>query len=75
MENLGKMQFWEPGAERPPGLHVNPCAAVVKDRPGCSPSDPEELRTKLRIIVDLKRSLVDLHVVEEDVDLGKSSDS
>ena len=70
LASLGKIQFFERGAAKPRRLHVNPAAAILKDRPGYDPDLPEEVRTKLRIIVDLKMGLVNLSTVSEDVDFS-----
>lgn len=72
LEKLGKVVFEPSGSNKPPKLHVNPCAAIVKDRPNPDPSwaDDDPRRTKLRIIIDLLRSLVNEHAVSEDVDFS-----
>ena len=67
---LGKIVWFAEGAPKPAKLHVNPCAAIVKDRPGADPSLAEELRTKLRVIVDLRRGGVNSIAVDEGVDFA-----
>ena len=72
MEKLGKIRFFESGHPKPELLHVNPCAAILKDRPDCDPSWPEDRRTKLRIIVDPLRSGVNAHVCDEGVNFSQN---
>ena len=34
LERLGKVEFFPPGDPQPPQLNVNPCALLLKERPG-----------------------------------------
>ena len=34
LESLGKVEFFEAGSPAPPNLNVNPCALLLKERPG-----------------------------------------
>jgi hypothetical protein len=67
---LGKFTWFPPDAPKPHKLHVSPCAAILKDRPGADPSASIEDRTKIRIIIDLLRGLVNAHVIDEEVDFA-----
>eukprot|EP00959_Pyramimonas_sp_CCMP1952_P161530 3377767-Pyramimonas_sp.AAC.1 len=49
LERLGKINFFPRGV-RPPGLHDNPCAIILKDKEGVPADRPEEERIKSRII-------------------------
>ena len=57
LEKLGKVEFF-PGGIRPPRLNVNPCALLLKLRPGVSDEVTESEKYKARLIVDLTRGLV-----------------
>ena len=54
LEALGKIQFF-PKADGPPaGLHVNPCALLLKPRKGVPEDAPEADKFKARLLMDLK---------------------
>ena len=54
LERLGKKIFYPPHQPAPLGLHVNPCALLLKERKDAVPSDPDDRRYKARLLMDLK---------------------
>ena len=55
---LGKVSFFPRGAPRPTGLHVSPCALLLKVREGVTETTEDHDRYKARLIVDLRRGRV-----------------
>ena len=54
LESLGKLEFFR-GPSRPELLNVNPCALILKEKPGASPGTQA---WKARLIMDLARGQV-----------------
>ena len=56
LAGLGKVQFV--GSQKPDWLWLMPCAGVIKERPGAEQEEDWLKRFKLRLIVDMRRGLV-----------------
>ena len=67
---MGKVFTFPDGAVCPTDLHVNPCGLILTTRPGTSDDDPDHVRFKSRLIVDLARGLVNSYVPEVPVSYG-----
>ena len=61
LERLGKVEFYPKGT-KPTGLHVNPCALLLKLRPDAPDDAPEEDRYKPRLLCDLLRSRINIRL-------------
>ena len=72
LAELGKVQLFEPGAQKPELLHVSPSAAVITDKAGADPDAAWEDRTKLRLILDLKRGGVNRDAKHLDVNFASA---
>ena len=46
LHRLGKVEFFPPGQPKPPNLHINPCALLLKERAGASEELPDIERYK-----------------------------
>jgi hypothetical protein len=67
LEALGKVRFF---SSKPPTLHVNPCALLLKPREGVDASAAEQERFKARLILDLRRGRVNERMPQVSVSYG-----
>ena len=70
LSSAGKVTLWAPGAPKPAGLNINPCALILKPRTDCAEEAPETDRFKARLIVDLRRGRVNEFLPEVPVNYG-----
>ena len=70
LEAAGKIEFFPAGAPKPPELNVNPCGLILKEREGAGEDEPDEVRLKPRLIVDLRRGCVNQSLPDVGVHYG-----
>ena len=59
-----------PEGDKPSDLHVNPCALILKLRPGVPGDAAKEEKMKARLIVDLTRSGLNPALADQEVKYG-----
>ena len=69
-EALRKIIFFAPSDGPPPGLHVNPCALLLKPRKGVADDAPEKDKYKARLLMDLKLGGINARLPHWDVNYG-----
>ena len=70
LEARGKIEFFPAGAPNTPELNVNPCGLILKQREGAGEDEPDEVRLKPRLIVDLRRGRVNQSLPDVGVHYG-----
>ena len=54
LNDLGEISFFPKGC-KPPEVHINPCALLLKERPDADPNDPRIEQYKARLLCDFLR--------------------
>ena len=70
LELLGKVSFFPRGEPRPTRLNASPCALLLKPREGADPEDDIQNRFKARLILDLRRGMVNPRMPDVGVNYG-----